>query len=360
MSEGYRSGVRAEEFHPDTRAFFAGRRVAVTGGSGFIGSHVVEQLLELGAEPIVLTRQERPRFLEHLPQTTPPAGGRNALEIRTCDLEDHQQAFRGIRGASVVLSLAATVAGLEYNAKHPASIFQANMQAFMNAIRASNEMGVDRFCVVSSACVYPRHCSIPTPESEGFAGEPEPTNSGYGWAKRMEEFLAQKYAEEFGMSVSIARPYNAYGPRDNFDPSSSHVIPALIRKAFEADGETFGVWGDGSHSRSFLYVDDFARGVLEVAARYPAADAVNIGADEETTIRETAGLIGRFVSEIRGTAVRPQFDPQGLTGQPRRHCDTTKLESTLGFRAKVPLREGLRRSVQWFHDHERHTLPAHS
>lgn len=348
--EPYRSGVRAEDFHADTRSFFEGRTVVVTGGSGFIGSHVVEQLIELGADPIVLSRQERPWFLAHL---------LDGIEIRQCDLEDHEQTFRGIRGASVVLSLAASVAGLEYNAKHPASIFQANVQAFMNTIRAANEMGVERFCVVSSACVYPRHCSIPTPESEGFDGEPEPTNSGYGWAKRMEEFLAQKYAEEFGMSVAIARPYNAYGPRDNFDPASSHVIPALILKAAKADGETFPVWGDGSHSRSFLYVDDFARGVLEVAARYAKADAVNIGADEETTIRETAELIGSFVSEIRGREVRPQFDPRGLTGQPRRHCDTTKLESLLGFRARVGLEDGLRRTVRWFYEHEHHALSAH-
>jgi GDP-L-fucose synthase len=348
--ETYRTSVRRGDFHADTEAFFSGRRVAVTGGSGFIGSHVVEQLMELGAQPVVLTRQERPRFLAHL----------DAVEIRRCDLADAAQTRRAMDGVSAVLSLAATVAGLEYNATHPASIFQSNMQAFMNTIGAANELGVDRFCVVSSACVYPRHCTIPTPESEGFTGEPEPTNSGYGWAKRMEEFLAQKYAEEFGLSVAIARPYNAYGPRDNFDPASSHVIPALILKAASAEGPAFKVWGDGSHSRSFLYVDDFARGVIEVAARYPAADPLNIGADEETTIRETAELVASYVSEARGREVRPEFDPQGLTGQPRRHCDTTKLESVLGFRARMPLAEGLRRTVQWFYEHERHALPAHA
>jgi GDP-L-fucose synthase len=347
----YTTSVTAADFHPDTRAFFRGRTVAVTGGSGFIGSHVVEQLLALEARPLVLTRQRSPRFLRQ---------AMDRIEIRVCDLADYSQTFEAMKGASAVLSLAATVAGLEYNARHPASIFQSNLQTFFNAIRAANELKVERFGVVSSACVYPRHCSIPTPESEGFVDEPEPTNSGYGWAKRMEEFLAAKYAEEFGLSVAIARPYNAYGPRDNFDPVSSHVIPALILKAFSAAGGQFRVWGDGSHSRSFLYVDDFARGVIEVAARYPAADAVNIGADEETTIRETAELVAKFVSEVAGSKVEPRFDPQGLTGQPRRHCDTSKLESILGFKAKVPLTEGLRRTVEWFYEHERHLVPAHA
>ena len=350
MTDTYKTTVTAAGFHDDTRRFFEGRTVAVTGGSGFIGSHVVEQLLALGALPIVLSRNASPRFLSHL-------GDR--IDLRVADLDDFKQTKNAMEGATTVLSLAATVAGLEYNAAHPASIFQANLQTFFNAIKAANDLNVERFCVVSSACVYPRHCSIPTPESEGFLDEPEPTNSGYGWAKRMEEYLAAQYAKEFGLSVAIARPYNAYGPRDNFDPASSHVIPALIVKAFESKDGRLPVWGDGSHSRSFLYVDDFARGVIEVAARYPQADAVNIGADEETTIRETATLVARFVSEIRGETITPAFDPAGLTGQPRRHCDTTKLEKILGFRARVPLEEGLRKTVQWFHQHENLTLPSH-
>lgn len=351
MPSTYTSSVTAADFHDDTRHFFEGRTVAVTGGSGFIGSHVVEQLLELGAHPVVLTRNPQPRFLSHL-------GDR--VEIRLADLADYSRTREAMEGTTAVLSLAASVAGLEYNASHPASIFQANLQTFFNAIRSAQELGVDRFCVVSSACVYPRHCSIPTPESEGFLDEPEPTNSGYGWAKRMEEYLAAQYAKEFGLSVAIARPYNAYGPRDNFDPASSHVIPALILKAFRSEDGRLPVWGQGSHSRSFLHVDDFARGVIEVAARYAKADAVNIGADEETTIARTAALIAGFASEILGRTITPEFDPEGLTGQPRRHCDTTKLEAVLGFRATVSLEEGLRKTVQWFHQHENHTLSSHA
>lgn len=347
----YVSGVVATDFHPETRDFFSGRSVVVPGGSGFIGSHVVEQLLTLGAVPSVVTRQTEPRFLSHL---------RSRIDVRVADLEDFGATRKAFDGAEVVINMAARVGGLEYNARHPASIFQHNLQTFLNSIRAANDLGVSRFCVVSSACVYPRHCAIPTPESEGLVGEPEPTNSGYGWAKRMEEYLAARYAEEMGLSVAIARPYNAYGPRDNFDPSSSHVIPALIRKAFESEDGNLRVWGDGSHSRSFLYVDDFARGVLEVAARYAVAEPINIGADEETTIGDAARLVARYASEVTGRTITPVFDPAGMTGQPRRHCDTTKLEQKLGFRARVPFEEGLRRTVDWFDHHERHALPAHA
>jgi GDP-L-fucose synthase len=258
------------------------------------------------------------------------------------------------------MNLAASVAGIGWNAAHPASMFMDNMSLFFNALRAAATVGVERFLVTSSACVYPRHCSIPTPETEGFAGEPEPTNAGYGWAKRMEEFLGGAAAKEYGLSVAIARPYNAYGPRDDFDPETSHVLPALIRKAVEATGETFPVWGDGSHSRSFLYVDDFARGLIEVAARYPEADALNIGAAEEITIRESAELIAEHVSAVLNKTLRPAFDPQGITGQPRRACDTRKALATLSYQANVPLAEGLRRTIEWYVSHEDRAVHSHA
>jgi GDP-L-fucose synthase len=324
--------------------------VAITGGTGFIGSHVVEQLLSLGAQPIVLSRRRDGIFLRNNLDRT---------ELRQCDLESYKSTREALQGASVVLNLAAKVAGLEYNSTHPASIFHENMQIFLNVLKAVQELKVDRFLVTSSACVYPRFCSIPTPEEQGFVGEPEPTNSGYGWAKRMQEYLGAQYALEFGLSVAIARPYNAYGPRDNFDPASSHVIPALVRKAFETENGFLEVWGDGSHSRSFLYVDDFARGLLEVTARYPAADPVNLGAEEETTIRELANLIADLVSKVRHTSIQPCFKPAALTGQPRRCCATTKANNVLGFRAQTNLMEGLKRTVEWFARNENRPLPAH-
>src|SRR5262249_1132948 len=233
-----------------------------------------------------------------------------------------------------------------------------NMELFFVALQAATEAKVERFLVTSSACVYPRICTIPTPESEGFRDEPEPTNRGYGWAKRMEEMLGAAAAVEFGIPVAIARPYNAYGPRDDFDPATSHVLPALIRKALAAKDGTFPVWGDGSHSRSFLYVDDFARGLLEVAARHPLAEAITIGSAEETTIRAAAELIAGIASEMTGRTTRPVFDPSGITGQPRRACDTGLAQSLLGFEARVPLAAGLRRTMQWYLDHENYPRPA--
>ena len=346
----YESKCSATDFHPDTGAFFRNRTVAVTGGTGFIGSHVVEQLLCLGAQPIVLSRRRESAFLRNCT---------HRIELRHCDLLSYESTHKALHGASVVLNLAAKVAGLQYNSMHSASIFHENMQIFLNVIKAAQQLKVDRFLVTSSACVYPRFCSIPTPEDEGFAGEPEPSNSGYGWAKRMQEYLGVQYGHEFGLSVSIARPYNAYGPGDNFDRASSHVIPALIRKAFESTDGFLDVWGDGSHSRSFLYVDDFARGLLEVAARYPLADPLNLGAEEETTIRDLATRIADLVSIVRGVPIQLRFEPAGLTGQPRRCCDTSKANRVLGFRAQIDLMEGLKRTVEWFAANESRTLPAH-
>ncbi|ARJ65936.1 hypothetical protein WV31_09850 [Magnetospirillum sp. ME-1] len=335
---GYRSGVGAHGFHPDTKAFFAGKRVAVTGGSGFIGSHVVEQLLALGARVIVPCRSSG-GYATH---------SGTGVEIRRADLTDQQSCRAALDGAQVVMHLAADVAGLAYNMAHPASIFDANMRMGLSVLAACRDLAVERVLVCSSACVYPRYCSVPTPEEEGFKDEPEPTNGGYGWSKRMLEFLGAQYASEYGMSVAIGRPYNAYGPRDTFDPERSHVIPALIRKAVEARDGVVKVWGDGKASRSFVYVDDFARGLIEVAARHAKADPINIGANEETTIGELAGLIAGQVAERTGRPLRLEFDTSAPTGQPRRHCDTTKAERLLGFTARVGLAEGMAKTIDWY------------
>lgn len=336
----YRTSSNLGDFHPQTKEFFKGKKIVITGGSGFIGSHIAEQLILLEASSIIIpTRQKNPHFLENI---------KDKVDIRICDLFDYNKTKSLISGSDVVLNLTAIVAGIEYNKKHPASIFQQNLEMFFNVIKASQECGVERFLVTSSACVYPRHCSIPTPEEEGFKEEPEPTNSGYGWAKRMEEYLGQKYAEEFGLSVAIARPYNAYGPRDNFDPKKSHVIPALIKKAFDSKNGILEVWGDGTHSRSFLYVDDFARGLIETAALYPNADPINIGNYEEITIRDLATIIAEIISEIRGTKITPKFNPSGIVGQPRRKCDTKKAEEKIGYKAKMSFDEGLRKTINWY------------
>ena len=341
----YRSSVRAEDFHADTRAFFKGRRVLALGGTGFIGSHVVEQLVTLGAKPVVVTRQaEAPPFLENV------AG---EVELVRHTLTDDFRLVRTMSDVSVVLHMAARVAGIEWNSTHPASMFTANMALFTHVLETAVHQKVERFLVTSSACVYPRHCAIPTPEAEGVRDAPEPTNAGYGWAKRMQEFLGASAAKEYGLSVAIARPYNAYGPRDNFEPETSHVLAALVRKACETQDGRFEVWGDGSHSRSFLYVDDFARGLLEVAARYPNADPLNIGQEEETTIAEAARTIARHASELRSRKIEPYFNPTQITGQPRRAPDMKKARAAIGYEANVSFSDGIRKTIEWYLDADR-------
>ncbi|MAH85353.1 MAG: hypothetical protein CBB68_14090 [Rhodospirillaceae bacterium TMED8] len=347
----YKTTVRLEDFHPDTQAYFKGREVCVAGGSGFIGSHIVEQLLELDATPVIPTRNETPPFLSHL---------YDRIVIRHVDLTDRGSLCKAIKGSSVILNLAASVGGISYNSSHPATVFQANLRTFLNVVEAAQESYVERLLVTSSACIYPRYCTIPTPESEGFVDSPEATNSGYGWAKRMEEFLGQCCANEYGLEVAIARPYNAYGPRDNYNPRSSHVLPALILKAFENNDGTLSVWGDGRQSRSFLYVDDFARGLLEVTARYAVSEPINVGSDEEILIGEAARMIADEVGKRRGMTIKPVFNPVHLTGQPRRNCDTTKLKAAIGFKCNISFKAGLSNTIDWFEQNRELALTAHS
>ena len=319
--------------------FWRGKTVAVTGGAGFIGSCLVEQLLESGA--VVSLCQRNPGS----PDLYEKVG--DSIRIIECDLENPADCRRAVNDQEVVMYLAASVAGIAYNMKHPASIFQDNIRPFLNTIEAAKDAGVERILVTSSACVYPRFCTIPTPESEGFLDLPEPTNLGYGVAKRAEELVGQMYAEEFGTRVAIARPYNAYGPRDDFEPETSHVIPALIRRIFREQEDPLVVWGSGNQSRSFLYVSDFARGLMEVTEHYAEADPLNLGSEDETTIRE---LVEELV-QIHGGNIEVQFDESKPEGQPRRACDTSKARRQIGFEATVPLREGLRKTVEWYLKH---------
>jgi len=317
-------------------AFWRGKRVTVTGGAGFIGSHLVDRLLPYCGSVVVPTRRTgTPPFLR--------AAAGQAQLVRG-DLREPRVADEAFRGADVVMLLAAAVGGIEYNMAHHAGIFRDNLSVFLASMEAARRASVGRVLVVSSACVYPRDCAIPTPESEGFRDRPEPTNEGYGWSKRMEEFLGGAYAREFGLSVAVARPYNAYGPRDNFDPSSSHAIPALVRRAFEPGNDRLTVWGSGRQSRSFLYVSDFADGLMRICERAADSEPTNLGADEETTMEE----IARTIAALSGTGKHVEFDRSKPEGQPRRHCDTTRLGTRFDFRARVPLNEGLRATVDYF------------
>ncbi len=317
-------------------SFWQGRRVLVTGGNGFIGSFVVEQLLGMGAQ----VRSTASREATKLRFLAPIA---DHIEILTGDLSDPEHARRCVDNQEIVLNLAAVVGGIEYNRTHPGSLFRDNIRPFLNVLDACREAGTGRVLVTSSACVYPRDCSIPTPESEGFKDSPEPTNAGYGWSKRMQEYLASAYTEEFGMDIVCARPFNAYGPRDDYDPATSHVIAGLIHK-LENGMDPLIVWGDGSASRSFLYVEDFADGLLAVAEKARGPEAINIGADEEITIGELVHIL----IEVSGRKPELVFDTSKPNGQPRRSCDTKRAEKELDWRARTTLREGLIRTLNWY------------
>ncbi len=318
--------------------FWRGKKVLVTGGTGFIGSHVVEKLVKRGAKAYVMDNLMNGaiRNISHL---------KNEVEFVNGDCTKEAQALSACRNKDIIMNLAARVGGIEYNRTHQATMLRDNLLIASTMIEAARKADVERFLVISSACVYPHSCSVPTPESEGFLEEPEETNGGYGWAKRMAEKLGMYYSEEFGMKVGIVRPYNCYGPRDHFDPKTSHVIPALIKRVF--DGETpVTVWGTGRQTRAFLYVEDLAEGMILAIEKYPVPDPINLGTDEEITI---GNLVKKIVS-ISGKKSEFYFDTSKPDGSPRRNSDNKKAKEKIGFVSKIKLDDGLRKTIEWYEE----------
>ena len=316
--------------------FWKRKKVLVTGGAGFIGSHVVEKLVARGAKVTVLdTLQNGSK--DNLATVV------KKISLIKGDCTNPKDALKSCLGQEIVMNIAARVGGIEYNRTHQATMLRDNLLIGTIMIEAARLAKVERFLAVSSACVYPRECSVPTPENEGFLDEPEPTNGGYGWAKRMSEKLAQYYAEEFGMKVAIVRPYNCYGPRDHFDPAVSHVIPALIKRVFDGENPV-KVWGNGKQTRAFLYVDDMAEGMIAAIEKYPVADPINLGTDDEISIKE---LIKKIIA-ISGVKTRVEFDTTKPNGSPRRNSDNKRAIKKTGFVAKTTLDDGLERTISWY------------
>jgi GDP-L-fucose synthase len=295
---------------------------------------LVEELLEAGALVRVVQRSCPAQRLGHC---------LDRVEFVSADLSNPDQCRRALEGAEMVFSAAALVGGIQYNLAHPGRLFHANACLGLNVLEAARLEGTERFVLTSSTCVYPREAPVPTSEEFGLVGEPEGSNIGYGWAKRMEELAARFYAQEYGMKVAVVRPTNLYGPRDHFEPAVSHVIPALVRRTLEAKN-TLEVWGSGAQTRSFLYVKDAARALLAAGEQYATADPVNVGTEEEVTIRELTQLI----IEATGRRVAPRFDPTAPEGQPRKVADVSKAKRVLDWQPRYDLRAGLRETVDWY------------
>jgi GDP-L-fucose synthase len=300
-------------------------KVMVTGGAGFLGSHVVESLRTAGARQLVVPRS---RDFD----LTDPAATRRLFETEKPDLIFH---------------LAASVGGIGANQEHPGTFFRDNMAMGLNVLEEARRAGTSKVVIAGTICAYPKFAPIPFREEDLWNGYPEETNAPYGVAKKALLVMAQAYRQEFGCNFVMLFPVNLYGPRDNFDLASSHVIPAMIRKfetALSSSAQEVVLWGDGSPTREFLYVDDAARGLVEAAQHYDDPEPVNLGAGFEISMQQLAELIAGKM----GYTGRLVWDPSRPNGQPRRMLDTSRARERFGFAARVGLEEGLERTIAWY------------
>ena len=300
----------------------------MTGGSGFLGRRVVAELHESGASEVFI-----PRSAEYDLRTT------DGIERVLTD-----------GSPDVVVHLAAVVGGIGANRAHPGRFFYENAIMGIELMERARQAGVAKFVAVGTVCSYPKFTPVPFSEGDLWNGYPEETNAPYGLAKKMLLVQAQAYREEYGFDAIYLVPVNLYGPGDNFDLATSHVIPALIRKfveAKEAGAPEVECWGTGTPTREFLYVDDAARGIRLATERYDGAEPVNLGSGQEISIRDLATKI----AELVGYEGRLVWDSSKPDGQPRRRLDVSRAEREFGFRAEVGLDEGLRRTVDWYRTH---------
>lgn len=301
------------------------KKILVTGGNGFLGSRVVATLVTHGV----------PRENIFAPRSA---------ELNLLKKEDCETA---VAGQDIVIHLAAVVGGIGANREHPGRFFYENLMMGVQLMEAARLAGVQKFVAIGTVCAYPKFTPVPFKEDDLWNGYPEETNAPYGLAKKMLLVQAQAYRQEYGFNAIYLLPVNLYGPGDNFDPASSHVIPALIKKvsdAKETDAPFIEAWGTGRASREFLYVDDAAEGVALATEKYDKPEPVNLGAGREITIKDLTETICRLMDyhgEIHWDATKPD-------GQPRRILDVSRAEREFGFRAMVPFEEGLTRTIEWY------------
>jgi len=311
------------------------KRVTVTGGKGFLGSRVVAQLREHGATQIT------------------------AFDSHDYDLTRQPEVARMYRDQKpeIVIHLAARVGGIGANRENPGKFFYENAIMGIEMMEQGRLNGVEKYVQVGTVCAYPKFAPIPFSEDDIWEGYPEETNAPYGLAKKMLLVQAQAYRQQYAFDAIYLLPVNLYGPGDNFDPKSSHVIPALIRKCIEArdsGADSITVWGTGSATREFLYVDDCARGIVMAAERYDKPDPVNLGSSSEISIRDLVTLIAKltgFKGELVWDATKPD-------GQPRRKLNVERARKEFGFESQVTFEEGLKKTIDWYESAQVEVKPA--
>lgn len=311
--------------------FWKDKRVLVTGGEGFLGSYVTEKLKEKGCKEIFVPRSK---------------------DYNLVEMEAVKRLYNDAK-SDIVIHLAAKVGGIGANRANPGKFFYDNLTMGLQMIEVGRQVGIEKFIALATICSYPKFTPVPFKEEDLWNGYPEETNAPYGLAKKMLLVQSQAYRQQYGFNSICLFPVNLYGPRDNFDPESSHVIPALIKKCVDAISQpqpvslpVITIWGTGNATREFLYVEDAAEGILLAAERYNKPDPVNLGAGFEISIKDLVELIVKLTG-FNGKIV---WDTSKPDGQPRRCLDTTKAYKEFGFKAKIPFEEGLRKTIDWYRE----------
>jgi GDP-L-fucose synthase len=306
--------------------FWEDKKILLTGGAGFLGSFITEKLVN--------ERKLDPRSIR-VPRS------------KNLDLTKWENCVKAVDDIDIVIHLAAKVGGIGFNKKYPATLFYDNAIMGIQLIEAARQAGVEKFVAIGTVCAYPKYTPTPFKEEDLWEGYPEETNAPYGIAKKMLLVQAKAYREQYDFNAIYLLPVNLYGPRDNFHPEYSHVIPALIKKlseAKESGKDCITLWGTGKPTREFLYVEDAADGIILATERYNKSEPINLGSGCEISIKDLATLIAELVGfegEIKWDASKPD-------GQPRRRLDVNKAEKEFGFRAKVDLRAGLEKTINWY------------
>lgn len=303
--------------------YWTDKKIVVTGGNGFLGSHLVKKLKSLGPKDIFI-----PKHSEY-------------------DLRKFEDCQKVVKNGDIIIHLAANVGGIGYNRNFPATLFEDNLLMSTFMMKAAREAGVKKYVTLVTICAYPKLTPIPFKEENLWNGYPEETNAPYGLAKKMQLVQSLAYRQQYGFNSICLFPVNLYGPGDNFDPKSSHVIPALIKKFVEAKkkgGKEVVVWGTGKASREFLYVEDAAEGIIKATEKYNKSDPVNLGAGFEITIKNLANLIKKLTG-YKGKIVWDKTKPDG---QPRRMLDVERAKKEFDFSASTSFEDGLQKTISWY------------